>query len=90
MLAWIGIQSDHRTPKISGSRPLIHQLERRIPGVRCIAWFAAGVSMFDSYDWPRIQGLVSAAVDALRAIEQRNKEEARLAKIRADKEAEKE
>jgi hypothetical protein len=46
--------------------------------------------MFDSYDWPRVQGLVSAAIDALRAIEQRNKEEARLAKIRADKELEEE
>jgi hypothetical protein len=46
--------------------------------------------MLDSYDWPRVQGLVSAAIDALRAIARRNQEEARLAKIRADKESEEE
>ena len=43
--------------------------------------------MFLTHEWPPVQKLIDAAVDALRAIEQRNKEEARLAEIRAKKEA---
>jgi len=43
--------------------------------------------MLDSYSYPRLQGLIKAAIDCLKAIERKTNEEARLAKIKADKEA---
>jgi hypothetical protein len=43
--------------------------------------------MLDSYSYPRLQGLIGAAIDCLKAIERKANEEARLAKIKADKEA---
>jgi len=46
--------------------------------------------MLDSYSYPRLQGLIGAAIDCLKAIERKTNEEARLAKIKADKEADKE